>query len=433
MNIYNEWGFKESPFKTTSLPANEFGEGLLVGRDSEIKLLLRRIYNPPKICTVEGLNGIGKTSLVNVTGFKALKKHLETGEGSLYIPCRKVFQVSKEQPIDDFIDEVLMEVAQTLIEKATELKKRGVKLKTTAVDKWLNSPQIETYQGGVWLVSAGKSAETNTSAGFERRGFRKEILSWLSQIFPNNEAGGVICTIDNLELLQSSEVARAVLEQLRDELLTVQGLRWVLCGALGIVFGVVSSPRLEGYLHAPVEVKGLNDALAKEIFKSRINAFSKNISKSYLPLMAEDFEKLYEILNQNLRSALSKADDYCQWAADKNLPKTTEEKNINFQEWLKEQSANAFSAVKSQVMPRSMKLLFNAAKAGGVFSPSDYSEYSFNSIQAMRPKVKELENAGALVSTQDDGDKRRKTIQLTPMGWLVNYYQANFENKNITR
>ena len=71
MNIYQEWGFRGSPFQTTALPPSKLGKRLLVGRNDEIELLLKKIYNPPKIVTIEGMNGIGKTSLANVAAFIA--------------------------------------------------------------------------------------------------------------------------------------------------------------------------------------------------------------------------------------------------------------------------------------------------------------------------------------------------------------------------
>jgi hypothetical protein len=55
----------------------------------------------------------------------------------------------------------------------------------------------------------------------------------------------------------------------------------------------------------------------------------------------------------------------------------------------------------------------------GIFSPSDFEAFGFNSIPAFRPHIRDLESTGLVVSTQDDGDKRRKTIQVTPKGWLV--------------
>lgn len=47
--------------------------------------------------------------------------------------------------------------------------------------------------------------------------------------------------LDNLELLQVAETTRRILEQLRDELFTTPGVRFVLCGANGMINSVVSS------------------------------------------------------------------------------------------------------------------------------------------------------------------------------------------------
>ncbi|GFE60624.1 ATP-binding protein [Geobacter sp. AOG2] len=421
MNIYTEWGFTQPVFGTASLPPNEIGELLLVGRDTELTALTRRIFNPPKIVTIEGLNGVGKTSLVNVAAYKASKRY--DGNAPLYVPCTQNFQLHPDKNASAFVDEVVMAVAQTLISNVKTLPKFKGSDKLKALDAWLNETHLRSYNAGIPVFSLGESAETNTSAGFERSGLKKMVFDCLQEIFPSMESGGVVCVIDNLELLESSKKARAMLEALRDEILTIQGLRWVLCGALGIVLGVASSPRLEGWLHTPIEVESFSDDLVKRVLSSRISAFSSG-EGFYLPLLEGDFEDLYEILNRNLRSVLSKADDYCQWAADRPLPTTTSDKKRYFQEWLKEQSDRAYLAFKSKLRTRAIELFDIAVERGGVFAPSDYEEFGFNSVEAIRPHVKDLEEAGVLVSTQDDGDKRRKTIQVTPLGWLVHYSRS---------
>ena len=421
--IYENWGFNGSPFQTTSLPASELGERLLVGRDNEVTSLIRKISSGPKLATLEGLNGVGKTSIVNVACYRLFRDHIDNGRGPLYIPCRKIFQLNPNQDVQSFIDAVLMEVAQTLIDKAAELKERRVEVKTESVNRWLNSPQLTSYQGGVWGVQAGTQAETNTSSGFERSGFRKTVFSWLEQIFPTPEAGGIICTIDNMELLQSSETARALLEQLRDELFSIAGLRWVLCGALGIVYGVVASPRLEGYLHKPIEVMGIEDRHAPAILTSRIAVYTKrNDGAHYLPLLKDDFGELYQVLRGNLRSVLSYADDYCQWVADHPNPPDETAKHKWFEDWLAEQAESAYDAVRQELRPKALEVFQKAVELGGIFSPSDFEGFGFNSIPAFRPHIRDLEAVGVLVSTQDDGDKRRKTIQITPKGWMVNLH-----------
>ena len=241
--IYEGWGFKGNPFQTTSLPANELGQRLLVGREKELRTLSVRVQSAPKMTTIEGLNGVGKTSIVNVASFNLYQRHITKGEGPLFIPCRKIFQLDTSKSLDEFIDQVLLEVAQTLIDNAEAIKVHGAWLRTRELDLWLNSPQLTTFNGGISFLQFGSAAEQNTGAGFERSGFRKTITGWLEKIFNEDSPGGVICTIDNLELLQSSETAKQLLEKLRDELFNIRGLRWVLCGALGIIYGVVSSPR----------------------------------------------------------------------------------------------------------------------------------------------------------------------------------------------
>jgi|CZCA01.1.fsa_nt_gi hypothetical protein len=39
MNIFNEWGFEKTPFKTHPLPPDENGKILLINRKEEIKQL----------------------------------------------------------------------------------------------------------------------------------------------------------------------------------------------------------------------------------------------------------------------------------------------------------------------------------------------------------------------------------------------------------
>ncbi len=420
--LYQDWGFTSSPFETTSLPATELGERLLVGRERELISLERKIASAPKIATLEGLNGVGKTSIVNVAAYRLFKRFRETQSGPLFIPCRKIFQLNPSQDAQAFIDIVLMEVAQTLIENGGHFLATGASLQVQAMNKWLNSPQLNAFQIGAFGIQAGSQIETNTSSGFERSAFRKAIFNWLEDVFPAPGSGGVICTIDNLELLQSSDTARALLEQLRDELFNVAGLRWVLCGALGIVYGVVASPRLEGYLHKPIEVSGIDDQFAPEILTSRVETYALDVNEYYLPLRALDFAQLYHLLRGNLRSVLSYADDFCQSVADGGAePDSDVEKTDAFQDWLLQQCRDAYEAVRQELRPKALEVFNSAASKRGVFSPSDFESFGFNSIPAFRPHIRDLEAVGLVVSTQDEGDKRRKTIQVTPKGWLVSH------------
>ncbi len=425
--IYEDWGFAESPFGAKPLPPNEFGQRLLVGREQQTAQLIRRIETGPKLPTIEGLNGIGKTSIVNVAAFMLYQRHITESKGPLFIPCRRIFQLASNTDIPTFVTNVLIEVAQTLIERSHDLTKSKRAINTEPLNRWINSPQLNSPNFGATIagfgLQGGNQPAFNTSEGFQNSGLRSTVTSWLNEIFPGGE-GGVICTIDNLELLQQSETARALLEQLRDELFNIQGLRWILCGALGIVYGVVSTPRLGGYLHSPIALGEIADSYAPKILTSRLDAFATRRSP-YMPILPDDFAHLYDILKGNLRTVLSDTDDYCLWIADlPTLPKTVEEKHSTFTTWLNARSESAYQSVRSELKPRTLEVFKFATVIGGLFSPSDYDSFGFNSGPVFRPKIAELEILGIVVSTKDESDKRRKTIQITPKGWLIHYHMG---------
>lgn len=425
MSIYREWGFSSNPFETTPLSPTETGRALLVGRDEECRQLRRRLENPPRIPTIEGANGIGKSSLVNVAAYSSYFDFQRDPDRILLIPCRRAFQLKADSRVEEFISEVYREVCQTLIEQSSYLE--GNRIEYSAqherLDRWLNAPELKAFQAGAVGVSVGYSNAQNSGEGFTRSGFNNAVRNWLGEIFPTPQTGGVVCIIDNLELLQTSEAARQQLEALRDELLMVRGFRWVLCGALGIVLGVASSPRLQGHLLTPIQIAGISPEFVPDIYVSRVETYRVR-NDWYLPLEVESFERLYAILAANLRSVLGYADDYCQWVADRDLPASPAEKQTLFDEWLTELCRNSHNAAQGQLKPRAWRVFEDAIAIDGVFAPSDYEHFGFNSVMAFRPHVRDLEAAGLVVSTQDEGDKRRKTIQVTAKGWLVNEWMA---------
>lgn len=425
MNIYKDWGFYESPFNTSALQSNENGMSLLVGRDLEIQQILRRLFNPPASVTIEGLNGIGKTSLVNVSLFKAYQNFFNKETNTLFIPCGRTFQITAETSVDEFVSNLYLEVAQTLIRRSEELKNLGFNLpsNSNSIDKWLNSTHTTTWQATLGTVGLGKNTETNTGDGFRESGFKAQIDNWLKEIFPNEENGAVICIIDNLELLETSEQAKKQLERLRDEIFNLSGIRWVLCGSLGIVKSVASTPRLEGYLHKPIEIASVQRKYIKELFEKRVKYFSNNPDHpGYLPLTIDDIDFLYEVLNENLRNTIHYCDQYCLHFVDQGISAETDgEKSKLFLNWLQSEADSIMASVEGQLRPRALKLFNNIIGYGGIFSPSDFNKFDFNSIAALRPQVLELERVALLSSTIDESDNRRKTIQVTPKGWLTSY------------
>lgn len=424
--IYDNWGFTGNLFETRSLPASAFGDKLLVGREKEVRKLNKSFYNRGRLTTVEGANGVGKTSVVNVAAYRAWKSYISGEASGFFVPCRTIFQLKPADDLETFKFKVLAEVAQTLIDKRGELPIKAGVTKASypkGIDRWLNSPQLVSYDGGIGPISAGLSKETNTAAGFQNSGFEKAVVDWLRDLFPENAPGAIVWTLDNLELLQTSDEARRLLEQLRDTVFNLPGLKWVLCGALGIMYGVAASPRMSGFLEKPLSIGDLSDNLAKEIYQRRVDAYKKH-PKARLPLSADDFVALFDMMRGNLRDALSAASEFCSYASD--LEDDGEElTSTTFEEWLLNDLKYTYETVSRALGKKAIEV-FQQAASKGSFSPSDHAEFGYQSSMALRPQIKDLEVAGLLRSSQDESDKRRRNIQVTPKGWKFISYMERY-------
>lgn len=426
-SFYNDWRFTDNPFSPRPLKADDIGRRLLVGRDEELTRVGFRLRAGGGAVCLDGQVGVGKTSLANVAAYKAYLNFLEDKDRKpLLLPCRVSFQVSNDETAEQFRLRVLTEVAQTLIEKAANA---GVKLQCEGFDglnAWLNSPLIKQWSISFPVAGGGNGAQPNESAGFEQSGFIKAITSWLEVIFPEDRSGGVICVLDNLELLETSAMARKKIESLRDTLFTMRGLRWVLCGAHGIIQGVVSSQRLVGHLQEPLHIEPVALTQSQQVLEARINVFGLPGSVPYLPLTSDDFHRLYMIVHHNLRNTLAYSHDYCISVAEAGqLPSNDEEKTARFSKWLEKRARSIRDAVKSQLGPRAMELFHQVIRDfSGEFAPSDYEALGFQSVQAMRPHVKTLEEIGMVEAQHDDQDQRRKSISITGKGWIVHWAEV---------
>ncbi|MGQ3013609.1 MAG: hypothetical protein ACT6QS_07875 [Flavobacteriales bacterium] len=418
-NIYEKWDLKDNPFDTTALPALTLGNTLITGREDEIKRLTKRILNQPQIVTLEGENGIGKTSLINVSIYRLFMNYLHNKMSNpLFIPCRNHFQLSDSKTSEDLINEVFYEIAQTLINFYKDFKSRDLpELKNLhQLDKWLNQINLHNIESGISLgfFNTNYSLEQNTTPGFDKEGFINTIKQWLITLFPKKNYGGVICLIDNMELLETSENARKTIENLRDKLFNQHGIRWILCGSREIITNIATSPRLEGILHEPIIIESIPKMHIKDLFIKRIEYYKiRNTDK--LPINTDSFRKLYDILKCNLRNTLNYSNSYCLWISDfdKN-PNTDGEKNELFDFWL-EEKANFFFHTISKRISRDAMILFNKlTNYNEGFLLEDYTSLGFNSRNEIENTIKELDKVGLLINLQDNSK-----VQITSKGWLL--------------
>lgn len=432
MGIYNDWGFTSNPFIQTALDPDEFGQELLVGRNDLLKKVKLVLSSPPRVPTLDGINGVGKTSLANVACYQLYQDFVDGKNPILFLPCRRRFQLAPSKSSQDLINEVFAAIAETIIDfKTSFIDQSGDLPHLRAIRNWLSSPTAISVQGGLSAfqigISAGKGSSPNTSDGFSKTGFRTLIRNWIAELFNEGDEGGVVCIFDNLELLETTVALRQCVEELRDELLTIPGVRPVLCGANGMVLTTLSSPRLSGLLHKPIFVDPLSLSFANKIYTSRVQAYEAVENEHYLPITEETFHELYDAVGKNLRELLHYADEYCMSIAQSDHHPDLEEEKIDiFYKWLDDISKEIYDSADGRIKERSWKLLDDLAAQGGTASPSDFDEFGFNSKEAMRPYAKELEDTNLILVTREESDKRRKNLLVSSNGYLAQFYRDKY-------
>jgi DNA-binding MarR family transcriptional regulator len=433
-SIWPEFGYRESLYATAPVPATAEGENLLVGRTSELRELKTLLASTSLHPTIEGENGVGKTSLVAVAGYQLMKSFQNGHTSQALLPLGRVFQLTPRQSVDSFRRQVLLETAQGLIDNFDVLKAGGLDVPdVNELRRWL-SRAIQQRGGGGRTESssdrAGRGAAGNSgSGGFSESGFSTVVEAWLRQTFPSTQSGGFICVIDNLELLETYQTARTLLEGLRDEVLGLPGLRWVLCGARGIVQTGASSARLEGRLAEPMLLGPLPHAKAPDVVSTRREAYRVR-DDAVAPVGRKSFRLLYDVLNGNLRNALKYAENFSLWLAlNSQGPWISETNDKLLEVWLSETADKHLAETK--LGGAAWKVFERLIEMGGSCSPSDFEQFGYTTPMALRPQIKALEDVNLIVSSIDETDKRRKTISVAPRGWLVQFARSGYALRSL--
>ena len=141
MNIWTNFGLVENPYSTKPITSDEIGEKLLVGRDGELKQLMMSLASLDTNPTLEGPNGVGKTSLVSVAAYKLKKSFVEGETNQAAIPLGEPFQLRLGEDVNAFRRKVFQRIARAFIDNHDLLKARGLNVPDiAAVDGWLSSP-----------------------------------------------------------------------------------------------------------------------------------------------------------------------------------------------------------------------------------------------------------------------------------------------------
>jgi hypothetical protein len=466
---YSAAGFSGNPFTVYALQADDLGRRLMVGRDEQVLLVARRLHKDGKITCLDGHVGVGKTSLVNVAAHQCLTAFLSSQTSQLLIPLNHAFQLGKDDDLGEFCEKVFRKIASGLIAHLPQLTARYdlPEKSMRQLNAWLHDPmitQVNEALGASFTVgvpgivsasvngSGGSATTTNTSPGFTKDGIEALVRTWLNAIFTVQGSGGVICVIDNLELLESGPNAKRMLELLRDRLFNINGIRWVFCGANGVILSLAASERLGSFLNTPIiDVKNIRIEFIQPLIEARLNEYAVSLeeAKSNLPILLEDITQLYKILNFNLRDLLAYVDEYCEHQFNIGKGKISDlQKAKRFSKWLQTRSVDTYRELQSRIANDAWIVLDIAMgpECKGTFGVGDYQTFSSNSKQHMTKTsfgkwLKSLEKLQLISKYSDDTmggfqeeDEgfKRDVFTVTAKGALVHYARLiKMENQSI--
>lgn len=427
MSVWERLGFRENLYTTDVLPGNDEGSRLLVGRDQEVAELQDHWASYDTHASIEGDNGVGKTSLVTVAAYRDMLAR-ERSRKPLIIPMSEVFQLTPDSK--GFEQKVYLALARTLLDNEKRLERAGYQVSDlSGLRQWLDSPTNKTKAASGSVLGFGGGGtygvSSSTSVGFNENGLAELVTSNLRTIFPSRAAGGCVSVLDNMELLSTSQAARQRLEEMRDTVLNIPGVRWVLCGANGIVRSAVGSPRLTGRVADPIRLEPLQHNDVPDVIMRRIIEFGTNLMTD-APVEPAGFLHLYRVLNSNLRIALKHAGEFTKWY-DKYYRGSSSEDRLKLLEiWLTDQ-ADAYADDANSLTKRTWQLFDALIEYGGRCSPSEFEHFGFANREGMRAYVKNLEDANLVTSEIDKDDSRRRTIAITSNGWLVQYKRSGYK------
>lgn len=422
---FRSHGFRSDPFSNRALPADESGEVLMVGREHEVKKLMRRIQESDSIPTLEGANGVGKTSILNI----ALHRTFSQSKGSInepmFIPCRRSFQIAQDIDAQDFLDEVYLQVALTLIEQEGILRAPPGYVRAP-IDKkiqaYINSPIIRSYTATILGNGGGVAAAPNTGKGWEKVGFRAAVEGWLQVLFPSPEAGSVVCVIDNLELLHSSRDAKKVIEGLRDTAFSIAGVKWILCGSSGVVRGIATSPRLAGWLQKPVNIEELQEEAGGEVYDKRIRAF-RTKDDAALPITQADFITLFDMFNGNTRFALDEASAFCTWIFDE-LEDIGEAPEDAFERWMTDELETNYDEIFVYFSGNDGEIFEKICQLE-IFVPGDHAEVGVEHKTDFLDILGKFSKFGLITSSLDQDTPEDAVYEISPKALKLQYFLAS--------
>jgi Cdc6-like AAA superfamily ATPase len=273
--MWDQLGFRESPYNTNPLRARAEDIDLLVGRSVEATELFTNLeVSPQGILVLSGSPGVGKTSFLNIQQYR-LENDLAPF-GPRVLSARDLCPVQPSDSLEAVARRALSSLYKS-VEKWCVLNKVEVPPQTKKIGKWVSGTSSGGIEVGISIAGFGG----NFGRSIELPSFSEATLEMIGEalavVSQENistlEFTSSIVALDNLENLDEEELGRMLIS-FRDTLFSIEGIWWILIGQSGLGSLIQSlDPRVferttgSGIEIRPIELDEFDEAIAARVSK----------------------------------------------------------------------------------------------------------------------------------------------------------------------
>lgn len=321
--IWEQLGFRKSPYFWDELSVSEEASDLFVGRKQENnRFVINLAESNGSTLIVGGRSGIGKTSFINYNQY-ALYQRLDNAYPEIkfkkprLLPSLRKIQLRDAEPVESICVKILSGILFSVQQICAEQKKKLPK-ELEDIGRYVTQLVSHNVTGGGGfsiLGTGGNFTGSKSSAISDTVQFRElTFLEYLDRIAEvvNTKLGfdGVLVSINNLDIV-SSDYIKGTLDYFRDSLFSKHLYWWVLIGPIGLhSFVRQNIPRLSGVITGnPIELEPLSTDEIDQLLGKRLSYLSIRRNTPSAPISSRIVRYLYERSDGDIRFVFQVAND----------------------------------------------------------------------------------------------------------------------------
>lgn len=311
--MWDQLGFRESPYNTNPLKARAEDIDLLVGRSGEATEFFTSLeVSSQGILVLSGSPGVGKTSFLNIQQFR-LENDLAPF-GPKLLSARDLCPVQPSDSLEAVARRALSTLCKS-VEKWCVLNMAEVPPQTKKICKWVSG----TISGGIEVGISIAGFGGNFGRTVELPSFAEASLEMIGDALTvvsqenNSKLGFTSCIValDNLENLEEDQLGRMLIS-FRDTLFSIERIWWILIGQSGLGSLIQSlEPRVferttgSGIEIKPIELDEFDEAIAVRVSKFHSSGQGK------APLTRKMHQNLFEASRGEMRFVFKYSNSIC--------------------------------------------------------------------------------------------------------------------------